>query len=102
MQNKSDSLLHNSNNVLTKLFHNHQKKKKSTFLKIHSPTYYWCMYAYRFCHCTNNYMSKLMKEMDDDCNVSCSAVENGPKEMCQTHFKIFKTHSSSKIGNWYT
>lgn len=47
-------------------------------------------------------MSKLMKEMDDDCNVSCSAVENGPKEMCQTHFKIFKTHSSSKIGNWYT
>ncbi|XP_050059331.1 uncharacterized protein LOC114123800 isoform X3 [Aphis gossypii] len=51
-----------------------------------------------FCRCTNNYISKLMKEIDDDCNVSCSAAENGPNEMCQTHFKIFKTYNSSKIG----
>uniref|UniRef100_A0A2H8TH86 non-specific serine/threonine protein kinase n=1 Tax=Melanaphis sacchari TaxID=742174 RepID=A0A2H8TH86_9HEMI len=51
-----------------------------------------------FCRCTNNYMSKLMKEMDDDCNVSCSAAENGSSDMCQTHFKMFKTHNSTRIG----
>ncbi|XP_026823481.1 uncharacterized protein LOC113561334 isoform X2 [Rhopalosiphum maidis] len=51
-----------------------------------------------FCHCTNNYMSKLMKEMDDDCNVPCSGAENESNEICRTHFKMFKTHNSSRIG----
>jgi len=45
-------------------------------------------------------MSKLMKEMDDNCDVSCSA--DGNDEMCRTHFKMFKTHNSSRIGIFFS
>ncbi|XP_060876389.1 uncharacterized protein LOC132949489 isoform X2 [Metopolophium dirhodum] len=51
-----------------------------------------------FCRCTNNYMSKLTKEMDDDCNGSCNAARNASNERCQLHFKMFKTYNTSIIG----
>lgn len=37
-------------------------------------------------------MSKLMKEMDEDCDVSC--IENTTNN-CQKHFKMFKTQNTS-------
>lgn len=56
------------------------------------------MFVYRLCRCTNNYMSKLTKEMDDDCNVPCNASGNASNEKCRTHFKMFKTYNTSLIG----
>ncbi|XP_025406121.1 uncharacterized protein LOC112680294 isoform X2 [Sipha flava] len=46
------------------------------------------------CRCTHNYMSKLMKSFDADCDSSCAGISSARCD--RTHFKMFKTRNTSE------
>lgn len=50
---------------------------------------------YRLCRCSNNYFSKLMQVMDEDCHNPC---DRKTSDTCQMYLQLFKTRNTSRLN----